>query len=99
MNMELGRGIALFNNAGHLATQWEVEDMVAARIACVFATTVIGSILCSREAVHRMSNRRRGPGWSIVNVSKVAARVGSPGEYLGGRPLSFDPVAFRRIVQ
>src|SRR5206468_3509753 len=38
--------------------------------------------LCCREAVLRGSTRHGGSGGAIVNVSSVAARVGSPGEYV-----------------
>jgi NAD(P)-dependent dehydrogenase (short-subunit alcohol dehydrogenase family) len=78
----LGRVAALVNNAGVLERQMRVEDMDAARIARVLAANVIGSFLCCREAVRRMSTKRGGAGGAIVNVSSVAARVGSPGEYV-----------------
>jgi len=48
----------------------------------MFATNVIGTMLCSREAVRRMSTRKGGAGGSIVNVSSAATRYGSPGEYV-----------------
>src|SRR5882672_8392581 len=56
--------------------------MDAARIHRMFATNVVGSFLCSREAVRRMSTRHGGHGGAIVNVSSAAARLGSPGEYI-----------------
>src|SRR3569832_1559680 len=43
---------------------------------------VVGSFLCAREAVKRMSTRHGGSGGAIVNVSSAAARLGSPGEYV-----------------
>src|SRR5690606_16950442 len=43
---------------------------------------VIGSILCAREAVKRMSTRHGGKGGAIVNISSVAAILGSAGEYV-----------------
>ena len=70
------------NNAGILETQTRVEYMDAARLHRVFATNVIGSFLCAREAVRRMSTRYGGKGGAIVNVSSGAARLGSPGEYV-----------------
>jgi NAD(P)-dependent dehydrogenase (short-subunit alcohol dehydrogenase family) len=39
-------------------------------------------MLCAREAVRRMSTRFGGSGGAIVNVSSVAARLGSPGQYV-----------------
>lgn len=78
----LGPVDALVNNAGILAPQTRVEDMNAERLQRIFATNVFGSFLCAREAVRRMSTRRGGRGGAIVNVSSVAARLGSPGEYV-----------------
>ncbi len=78
----LGRLTALVNNAGILERQARVEDMDAARIGRVFATNVVGSFICAREAVRRMSTRHGGKGGAIVNLSSRAARLGSPGEYV-----------------
>lgn len=73
---------ALVNNAGVLETQMRVEAMDAARVQRILATNVVGPLLCCREAIRRMSTRRGGRGGAIVNVSSVAARTGSPGEYV-----------------
>src|SRR5690606_38977522 len=81
VDRELGRVTALVNNAGILERQMRVEDVDAARLARVFAVNVTGSFLCAREAVRRMSTRHGGAGGAIVNVSSVASRLGSPGEY------------------
>jgi NAD(P)-dependent dehydrogenase (short-subunit alcohol dehydrogenase family) len=78
----LGRVSALVNNAGILETQMRVEQMDADRIRRVLETNVIGSFLCAREAVRRMSTKHGGAGGAIVNVSSGAAKVGSPGEYV-----------------
>jgi NAD(P)-dependent dehydrogenase (short-subunit alcohol dehydrogenase family) len=79
---ELGTLSALVNNAGILETQMRVEQMDAARLQRVFATNVFGAFMCAREAVRRMSTRHGGAGGGIVNVSSVAARLGSAGEYV-----------------
>ena len=79
---ELGQLTALVNNAGILEQQQRTEAIDAARLQRIFATNVIGSFLCAREAVKRMSRRAGGHGGAIVNVSSVAARTGSPGEYV-----------------
>ena len=79
---ELGRLTALVNNAATIEHQMRLDSMDAARIHRMFATNVIGSFLCSREAVRRMSTRHGGRGGAIVNVSSGASRVGSPGEYI-----------------
>jgi len=78
----LGPVTALVNNAGILETQMRVDAMDAARIGRILATNVTGTLLCCREAVRRMSTRHGGGGGAIVNVSSVAAKTGSPGEYV-----------------
>lgn len=82
VDRELGQLTALVNNAATLESQMRLEKMDAARMHRMFATNAIGTMLCSREAVRRMSVRRGGSGGAIVNVSSGAARWGSPGEYV-----------------
>ncbi|MBF3344488.1 SDR family oxidoreductase [Pseudomonas aeruginosa] len=72
----------LVNNAGMLEAQTRLENIDAARLHRVFATNVTGSFLCAREAVKRLSTRHGGRGGSIVNVSSMASRLGSPNEYI-----------------
>ncbi|MDX1609568.1 MAG: SDR family oxidoreductase [Halofilum sp. (in: g-proteobacteria)] len=78
----LGPLAALVNCAGYTEPQARVEDMSAERLQRVFATNVGGSFLCAREAIRRMSTRHGGSGGAIVNLSSVAARLGSPDEYV-----------------
>ena len=78
----LGPIDALVNNAAILETQTTLAEMDAARLQRVFDTNILGSFLCAREAVRRMATSRGGRGGAIVNVSSVAARLGSPGEYV-----------------
>ncbi len=78
----LGRISALVNNAGILERQTRLDDMEAARFERVFATNITGAFLCAREAVRRMSTRHGGTGGGIVNVSSMASRLGSPGDYV-----------------
>ena len=73
---------ALVNNAGIVGPTARVEDMSAERIARMMAVNVTGSILCAREAVKRMSTRHGGAGGVIVNLSSVAARLGSANTYV-----------------
>lgn len=82
VDRELGPVTGLVNNAGILEKQGRLEDTDAARLQRIFATNVIGTFLCSREAVRRMSTRHGGAGGAIVNVSSRAAVLGSPGEYI-----------------
>src|SRR5690606_41291194 len=78
----LGRVGGLVSSAGVLEPQKRVEDVDAARVARILQTNVGGALVCGREAVRRMAPRHGGRGGAIVNVSSVAARLGSPGEYV-----------------
>lgn len=82
VDAQLGPISALVNNAGILERQIRVEDIDAARLQRIFAANVVGSFLCAREAVRRMSIKHGGNGGAIVNVSSAAARLGSAGEYV-----------------
>jgi NAD(P)-dependent dehydrogenase (short-subunit alcohol dehydrogenase family) len=73
---------ALVNNAGIVFPQSGLTGMSADRMRQVMNINVIGSMLCAREAVRRMSRRLGGAGGGIVNVSSVASRLGAPNEYL-----------------
>lgn len=79
---QLGPLSGLVNAAGYAEPQARLEEMSAERLQRLFATNVTGSFLCAREAVRRMSTRRGGHGGTIVNLSSVAARLGSPAEYV-----------------
>ena len=82
VDKQLGRLDALVNNAGILEKIMRLEQMDAARWQRVLGVNVIGSFLCAKEAVLRMSTRHGGKGGGIVNVSSVAARIGSPNEFV-----------------
>jgi len=77
-----GRLDALVNNAGVLETQMRLEQLDPERVRRIFATNLLGPLLCCQQAVRRMSTRRGGRGGAIVNVSSVAALTGAPGEYV-----------------
>jgi NAD(P)-dependent dehydrogenase (short-subunit alcohol dehydrogenase family) len=72
----------LVNNAGIVDAKARIDEQTVARWRRMFETNVIGSFACTREALRRLSTRHGGPGGAIVNVSSVAARLGSPGEYV-----------------
>ena len=78
----LGNVSALVNNAATLERQMRLDSMEASRLERIFAVNVVGSMVCAREAVRRMSTRHGGRGGGIVNVSSGAAKYGSPGEYV-----------------
>ena len=82
VDAKLGRITALVNNAGVVDVASRVDAMSAARVKRMFDINVLGSFLCAREAVKRMSTKHGGAGGAIVNVSSVAARLGGSGQYV-----------------
>ena len=82
VDAELGRLSVLINNAGVVDQQARVDQMTVARLERMFRVNVIGSFVCAREAVLRMSTRHGGTGGVIVNLSSAAAVLGSPGQYV-----------------
>jgi NAD(P)-dependent dehydrogenase (short-subunit alcohol dehydrogenase family) len=82
VDRRFGRIDALVNNAGIVDRKARVDEMGAARLERMMRVNVIGTILCAREAVRRMSPKHGGTGGVIVNVSSAAARLGSPGWYV-----------------
>lgn len=72
----------LVNNAGIVDQSARLADMTGERLQRMLNVNVLGSMLCAREAVKRMSTRLGGQGGVIVNVSSSAVRAGSPGMYV-----------------
>ncbi len=75
----LGRVTVLVNNAGTSGRKGRVDELDGREILEMMATNVCGPLLCSREAIRRMSQRYGGRGGAIINISSVAARLGGPG--------------------
>ena len=73
---------ALVNNAGVVDVSSRVDGMSVARLSRMLNTHVLGSFVCAREAVLRMSTRHGGSGGGIVNLSSAASKLGSPGQYV-----------------
>ena len=82
IDAKLGRLSGLVNNAGVVDVAARVDEMSVARWKRMFDINVIGSLMCAREAVRRMSTKHGGEGGSIVNVSSAASRLGSPNQYV-----------------
>ncbi len=82
VDAKLGRLTALVNNAGVVDRTERVDGMSVARLKRMFDINVIGTMVCAREAVKRMSTRYGGAGGVIVNVSSIAARLGAPGLFV-----------------
>ncbi|MDD1012107.1 SDR family oxidoreductase [Pseudomonas rubra] len=82
VDAELGAVTALVNNAGTIGQKSRVEEVSEFRLLKLMKTNVVGPMLCAKHALLRMSTRHGGQGGGIVNVSSVAARLGSPNEYV-----------------
>jgi NAD(P)-dependent dehydrogenase (short-subunit alcohol dehydrogenase family) len=82
VDKRFGQLDALVNNAGIVDQKARLDEMSAARIERMLRINVIGSMLCAREAVKRMSTKHGGRGGAIVNVSSAASRHGSPADYV-----------------
>jgi NAD(P)-dependent dehydrogenase (short-subunit alcohol dehydrogenase family) len=79
VDAELGALAALVNNAGISGPHSRVDAIRLGDIARMFATNVFGTLLCSREAIRRMSFAHGGKGGSIVNLSSASSRLGGAG--------------------
>ncbi|WP_244522575.1 SDR family oxidoreductase [Geodermatophilus africanus] len=78
----LGPVTGLVANAGIVGERARVDELTAERVQRMLAVNVLGTVLCCREAVRRMSTRHGGSGGSVVLLSSAASRLGSPGEYV-----------------
>ena len=82
IDAKLGPLTALVNNAGVVDVASRVDAMSIERLKRMFDINVLGSFVCAREAIKRMSTRHGGAGGCIVNVSSAAARTGGSGQYV-----------------
>jgi len=80
---KLGTLGALVNNGGIVGRSGvRVDEMSIERIQRVMAVNVTGNILCTREAVKRMSTKHGGKGGVIINLSSAAAKLGGANTYV-----------------
>ncbi len=79
---QLGPVTAVVNNAGIVAPSIPLVQIELARLRRMFEVNVLGAYLVAREAARVMARSMGGPGGAIVNVSSIAARLGSPNEYV-----------------
>ena len=82
LDEEFGELGVLVNNAGIVDVAARVQDMTPERLNRMFSVNTVGTFLCSRQAAMRMSWTNGGSGGVIVNVSSIAARLGSGGQYV-----------------
>ena len=82
VDADLGRLTALVNNAGITGRAGRLETFDAATMRRILEVNVIGTLLCTQEAVKRMSTKQGGQGGAIVNVSSVAAQLGGANQWI-----------------
>ncbi|MDR7152531.1 NAD(P)-dependent dehydrogenase (short-subunit alcohol dehydrogenase family) [Hydrogenophaga palleronii] len=82
IDAKFGPITGLVSNAGVVDVSARLDEMDMARWRRMFDINVMGTLLCAREAVRRMSTRHGGSGGAIVNMSSAASRLGSPGQYV-----------------
>ncbi|QRM49231.1 SDR family oxidoreductase [Rhizobium sp. BG6] len=82
VDRHFGRLDGLVNNAGIVDAPQRVDEMSVERLERMMRINVTGSILCASEAVRRMSSKHGGKGGSIVNISSMAAVLGSASQYV-----------------
>ncbi len=72
----LGPLAGLVNNAGVIGAMHRIDAHDAASLGEVFATNIVGAMLCAKHAVRVLSTARGGPGGAIVNIGSIAATNG-----------------------
>jgi NAD(P)-dependent dehydrogenase (short-subunit alcohol dehydrogenase family) len=82
VDREPGRLHALVNNAGIVDLKARLDEMSVARVRRMLDINVVGTLLCAREAVKRLSTHHGGAGGAIVNLSSIAAVLGAGGMYV-----------------
>lgn len=92
---ELGPLGGVVVNAGIVAPSLPLADIGVDRLRRIFDVNILGAYLCAREASRRLDRDKGGRGGSIVLVSSVAARIGSPFEYVdyAGSKAAVDTLA------
>ena len=70
------------HSAGIGGKNSRLDVATAATIREVLDVNLLGALLCSREAVRRMSTAHGGKGGAIVLLSSIAAVTGGAGEYV-----------------
>lgn len=78
----LGRISHVVNNAGITGKSGKLAETAAETLRECIDINVTGALYVAREAARRLSQSRGGEGGSIVNISSVAANLGSPNEYV-----------------
>lgn len=80
VDRDLGRVDAFLNNAGIFALGKRFVDISIEDLQQMLAINLTGAFIANQEAARRMSTRLGGMGGVIVNLSSMAARLGSPSD-------------------
>ena len=72
---ELGHIDVLVNNAG-ISIEVPVADQELVNVKSILDTNLLGPILTTQHAIHRMSTARGGKGGVIVNISSISGVYG-----------------------
>jgi|TARA_B110000467_G_scaffold155599_1_gene168064 NAD(P)-dependent dehydrogenase (short-subunit alcohol dehydrogenase family) len=76
---ELGEVTGVVNSAGIVEPYCRVDELKYEEIVPLININVVAMMVVTREAIKRMSTKNNGLGGSIVLLSSVSARIGSPG--------------------
>lgn len=74
---QFGEITGVVNNAGIVAPSMPLAEMDIERIRRVTEINVLGAVLVARQAARDLAD-----GGSLVNVGSMAAKLGSPNEYV-----------------
>jgi NAD(P)-dependent dehydrogenase (short-subunit alcohol dehydrogenase family) len=77
-----GRVSGLVNNAGITGGFSSAAEFDLARVRRMLDVNMVGTMLCCREAIRRMSTARGGLGGAIVNISSLVAKTGGAHEWV-----------------
>lgn len=78
----LGPVSCLVNNAGIIGQAGRLHDLLPEDLERTFRVNVFGAMYCTQEAARRMSTAKGGQGGTMINMSSIAATLGSPNEYI-----------------
>jgi NAD(P)-dependent dehydrogenase (short-subunit alcohol dehydrogenase family) len=76
---KLGVLSGLVNSAGIVGPYGRVDELKSADLAPLWALNITATLICSREAIKRMSTKHGGKGGAIVHLSSAASHLGTPG--------------------
>ena len=76
---DLGDVSGVVNSAGIVEPYCRVDELKYEEIVPLININVVAMMIVTREAIKRMSTKHNGLGGSVVLLSSVSARIGSPG--------------------